>query len=315
MPYGAALGHMIRRVRTRVRNYVVEVAAVALRRATAEHKVQVFDDDVFLVSYPRSGNTWTRFLIGNVINPDDPVTFTNLELRVPSIYTFPNRVLRGLPRILKSHDVYDPRYPRVIYVVRDPRDVAVSFYHYNLKVRRFTDEVTLDEFVDRFVRAKIWPSVDLYGTWEKHVLSWTKMRGESEGFCFVRYEDMLRDPLAELKKMAALLKISPSPETVARAVELSSADRMRALEKTETGWISTKGTRKDKPFVRAAKSGNWQSALSETSVRKIEQAWGATMQKIGYELTSCPKLDRTETVVVFSSQNRTSADSCLVPPR
>jgi hypothetical protein len=116
---------------------------------------------------------------------------------------------------------------------------------------------------------------------------------------------MLRDPVAELKKIAPLLNISPSPETLARAVELSSADRMRALEKTQSEWVSTKGTRKDKPFVRAAKSDNWQGTLSETSVRKIEQAWGTTMQKLGYKLTTFPKLDRTETAAVVSSQNDT----------
>lgn len=61
------------------------------------------------------------------------------------------------------------------------------------------------------------------------------MPGESENFCFVGYGDMLRDPGAELKKIAPVLKINRTPETLARAVELSSADRMRALEKTQNG--------------------------------------------------------------------------------
>src|SRR5207245_8937086 len=118
----------MRTLRTRVRDYVIEVTTVALRRTIAEHKVEVFPDDIFLVSYPRSGNTWTRFLIGNMINPDDPVTFANLEQRIPSIYTFPNRVLRSLPRILISHVAYDPPYPRVISIVRDRRDLELSLY-------------------------------------------------------------------------------------------------------------------------------------------------------------------------------------------
>ena len=83
------------------------------------------------------------------------ITFANVERLVPLIYVFPDRVLRRLPRLLKSHECFDLRYPRVVYIVRDPRDVAVSFYYYNLKVRVIPEGYSMDRFVDRFVAANI----------------------------------------------------------------------------------------------------------------------------------------------------------------
>src|SRR5439155_14093272 len=99
----------MRTFRNRVRDYVAAVSAVVLNRTVAGRRVEVRPNDVFLVSYPRSGNTWIRFLIGNLVCPDDPVTFANVEQRIPSIYTYHNRVLRRLPRILYSNDAYDNR--------------------------------------------------------------------------------------------------------------------------------------------------------------------------------------------------------------
>ena len=105
---------------------------VFLRRLAPGRDAAVYPDDVFLVSYPKSGNTWMRFLVGNLVFPNDPITFANVERRVPSIYGMSGRKLRLVPRprYIKSHEPFHSKYQNVIYVVRDPRDVAVS---YNVK--------------------------------------------------------------------------------------------------------------------------------------------------------------------------------------
>jgi hypothetical protein len=271
----------------RLRTYFKALALTALGRNPAGRALTVFPRDLFIVSYFRSGSTWSRFLLGNLVHQDTTVTFTNVGRLVPAIYELPDRVLRTLPRVLKSHECFDPRYPRVLYIVRDPRDVAVSFYFYNLKVRVIPDGYPMDQFVDRFVAAKVVPYADRVGNWEDHVLSWIRLRGSSSSFTLVKYEDLVQDPRRELTKIAPLLALMPTPERIERAVDLSSAPHMQSLEQKETDkWITTKDTRRDIPFVREAKSGGWRTKLPNSAVHTIERAWGATMKELGYELTT-----------------------------
>ena len=98
-------------------------------------------DDTFIISYPRSGNTWTRFLIANLTHPEEPVTFANIERLIPDAEAQSSRYMRGIPspRMVKSHSYFDPRYPKVIYIVRDPRDVALSYYDFSRKYRQIED--------------------------------------------------------------------------------------------------------------------------------------------------------------------------------
>jgi hypothetical protein len=271
----------------RLKSYIKAVGSVALGRVPAGRVLTVFPNDIFIVSYFRSGSTWARFLFGNFIHQHETVTFANMKRLVPIIYDNPDRVLRSLPRVLKSHECFDPRYPKIVYIVRDPRDVAVSCYYFNLKVRVIPDQYPMDEFVSRFISANVVGYADQVGCWEDHVLSWLRMRYHKYGFQLIRYEDLVADPAKELARVAPLLGVDPTPERVERAVNLSSASHMRSLERTQS-WPAMRNTRQDIPFVRDAKAGGWRDKLSQASVWNIEQAWGATMQELGYELAFKP---------------------------
>jgi uncharacterized membrane protein YkvA (DUF1232 family) len=268
--------------RKRLAGYLRAVTA----RKNAARGLTVYPDDTFLVSYPRSGNTWTRFLVANLINPDEPVTFATLESRIPEIYDVPDRVLRRFarPRIIKSHESFDPRYRKIIYIVRDPRDVAVSYYEFQLKRRVISEDCNLEEFIPRFMDSEFEPTT---GSWGDHVLSWLATRQGRPNFLLLRYEDMQQRTVDEAARIAGFLRLDQSPGRVARAVELSSSERMRKLEREQASqWKETKKTRLDKPFVRKAVAGGWKSTLPEGAVIQIETAWGQIMRLLGYELST-----------------------------
>jgi hypothetical protein len=249
----------------------------------------VFPDDAFLVSYPKSGNTWVRFLLANLIYPNETVGFANINRLLPSPDVASKRFLRKLPRprILKSHEPFDVRFRKVIYLVRDPRDVAVSEYYFDLKKRYIDPDVTLEQFVKRFIDGE----TSAYGSWREHTASWIAARHGSPAFLLVRYEDLLADSLGETGKIAEFLGIQAGPERLEAAVRRSSADRMRKLEIQQADqWTGTRNTRKEIPFVRAAKSGGWKNTLPAHSVEEIEVAWAPLLNFLGYPLHT-PDLD------------------------
>jgi hypothetical protein len=266
--------------------HLSRVSDVLFRKLRIERDITIFPDDVFLTSYPRSGNTWTRFLIGNLIHSDEEVTFLSVERLVPDMYKHSDRVLRGLPRprTVKSHECFDPRYRKVIYIVRDPRDVAVSNYHWELKLRSVKEGYPIEEFVPRWMAPDFWPRI---GSWGDHVGSWLATRQGKEGFLLLRYEDLKENSERELARVAEFLGIQASSERVKRAVELSSAENMRKIERKESGkWVATTLTRQDKPFVRNATSGGWKSVLPEKTVAYIETHWGHLMNDLGYKMAT-----------------------------
>jgi len=248
-------------------------------------------EDTFLVSYPKSGNTWARFLIANLVHPEQSPDFANIDQLIPDPEGLPKRTFDLLPnpRIIRTHSPFDPQYRHVIYIVRDPRDIVVSQFHYHRKRKVIDDTYPIEAFVSRFIVGDTAP----HGSWKENVASWLAARFGDAQFLLLRYEDMIQDTHHELEKIACFLGIEVSSEQIANAVLRSSAGQMRKLEQAKGDHCALiKGTRQDLPFVRVAKSGNWQGDLPEHCVATMEEVWGDWMSWLGYELVSTHPQDK-----------------------
>ena len=265
----------------------------------AGRKMAVYPDDTFIVSYPRSGNTWTRFLVANLLHPEEPATFLNIEKWVPDSEAQSSRYLKRIPRprFIKSHQYFDHRFKRVFYVVRDPRDVALSYYNFQRKYRQIHDQYPLTTYVGDFVAGRLISAG--WGTWAENVGSWISARSGQSSFLLLRYEDMIANIELELQKIASFLGIEATPEVLGETVQRSSAECLRSLERVQSNqWVSTKDKRPDIPFVRSALVGDFRTKLPESAIAEIEAAWAPLMLTLGYELVT----DSPATTLTSSSQ-------------
>ena len=187
---------------------------------------------VWLASYPRSGNTWLRFLLGSYLLGAARDSLA-MEGRIPNLH----RGNIGLawahdPALGKTHLVWDERHPHrresrgCIYLIRHPKDVLLS----NLNYAKLQGEVADDRaFVLDFIRCGGVPGwrEDL-GTWERHAGSW--IESSSLPRLVVRYEAMKADPGAALARVLRFLGLQPDAERIAQAVRDSELPRLRELE-------------------------------------------------------------------------------------
>jgi hypothetical protein len=267
----------------RVTKHLVAGVKRGLGLHTPGKSLLILPDDIFLVSFPKSGNTWTRFLLANLQFPNEPATWANIDRLIPDPTGTNKRDFDRMPRprIIKSHECFDPRYPRVINVVRDPRDVVVSQYHYHRKIRKIEDDSPIEKFVTRFLAGETCP----HGSWGQNVATWLYTSEGNPRYLLLRYEDLIADTPRELAKVVNFLQLPATPEQIAQAVERSSADRMRKLEKQQQHGLY-KGSRPEMSFVRAAGSGGWRKDLPIEQAARLEAAWGPLMHHLGYELAT-----------------------------
>ncbi|HEU4719534.1 MAG TPA: sulfotransferase domain-containing protein [Bacteroidia bacterium] len=240
------------------------------------------EDDVFLVSFPKSGNTWVRFLIGNYVTRGG-MDFSNGHLFMPDIHFNPEQMneLKTRPRFLKSHNPYTPDYSRVIYLVREGRDTAVSYFHFLKKMKSISPETTFSEYLENFFFAGRSP----YGQWNAHVFSWLRDHRVPH-LLLVKYEDLLVNAREELRKMVVFSGLAVDEKLLDLAVERSSFASMKEDEKRNSDSLRKLGhdmPAEDNSIVRSGKSNSWREVFSEAENEKFIRLYGDALDYLGYK--------------------------------
>lgn len=239
---------------------------------------KLYPNDLFLVSYPKSGNTWVRFLLANLIKHDaeEIVDFNTVQRIIPEVGRNNQEIEKlSSPRIIKSHAPHYTKYPKVIYVVRDGRDAYVSYYFYRLK--RLAENTTFGEFLSR---------TDHYPClWSQHVESWLFGKKHSSQLLIVHYEDLITNCFEQLQKIVNFAGLEASTNQMETAIEASSFNNMRRLE-VERGRPYKQQEGSAELFVRKGQVGNWQDFFGPEEKALFKAREGETLMRLGYEASS-----------------------------
>ena len=191
----------------------------AFYRRWWESRYGVKKSDVFLVSYPRSGNTWIRFMLLQARPGFTENDFQRINEIIPDMHWTLTWFQCRRTNLVKSHLTHWQPFRRVIYLVRDGRAATHSNWRYQ------RDEGRFHGTFEDFVKHPHWPS-----TWSEHVSGWAQA---PETELVIRYEDVVSHPCEQLLRITTLLKW---PLTQSRAEEIianSTKEKMHALEKIQ----------------------------------------------------------------------------------
>lgn len=275
---------------------------------------------VWLASYPKSGNTWLRIFLANLLHPaDQPVDINKLPIRdsIASARILFDRI-SGLPSallkpeeiqalrssvfaslaateqrrlLIKNHDAWiEPEngmamfagehVESAIYISRNPLDVAPSMQNHF--------NTTIEKVIDLMCRrdASVSRSVDPSTPYFPETYdNWSDhvqgwLDQKAVPVLSLRYEDMLSDPVREFGRVRNFLRIDVEESVFRKAIEFSAFDQLSAQEQSH-GFSEANAT--GAQFFRQGRSGGWQNSLTRDQAERICHCHADMMRRLGYE--------------------------------
>jgi hypothetical protein len=243
--------------------------------------------DWVLMSWGKSGRTWLRVMLSRAYQLESGLTATELldfdnlkrrDSRLPAVFFTHDNYLRDYTGNWESKRHFQDK--RIVLLVRDPRDVAVSqFFQWQFRMRpnkKFINDyppqgadITTWEFVLN-PRVGVPRIVDFFNTWARAI-------PEHKNVLVVRYEDMRADPGAVLSQIMAFTGTALSAEHLREAVDFADYDNMKKMEQTKffrgTGARVKPGDKNNPQSfkVRKAKVGGFKDYFSDDQCVELEK--------------------------------------------
>lgn len=266
-----------------VANILDKVRKVARNREVLKSYWQTYvlsrlvtvDPEVYVISYPKCGRTWLRVMLQEYLrlqgyrleNFHDKFLVGTQEKQ---LVKFEHGQSNWVPAPLRvdqlSFNASRYAQERILFLVRDPRDVLVSsWYHLNFRERIYKQDLSA------FIRD------DLVGI--RKVVAfmnlWVDNSRLPKEFLLLSYEDMHTDPISSLRQVVEFIGIEVGAQNLRAAVGRSSFDRMKRMEKSgglEEPWLSPGTKGQDKSMkVRRGKVGSFRDDLSESDVAFLDE--------------------------------------------
>ena len=169
-----------------------------------------------------------------------------------------------------------------IYIIRDPRDVVVSYAKYkNMNYDRAIKDICCKELLYTLSKKHVFPRVDILGSWKYHFLSWKNGMNKMPKI-FVKYEDLINDSYGNFYKVidfsSKILGFKINTEQIEFSIKCSSFKNLKKFE-NKMGFFENESK---SDFFRSGKIGNWKNELSISQIKHIETEFKSEMKLLGY---------------------------------
>lgn len=254
---------------------------------------------VWLASYPKSGNTWVRFLLYSAIF-GPPKNSLDIARKIPDIHRpLPFKPTQDGYQLCKTHFAYSPKHPKIadtekaVLIIRNPRDVFFSALNYRRLSGLAPQQMSDETFAKRYIAAMGDPDfLSLgFGTWASHIESW--QNNNAFAVCTIKYEDLKADTASTLKHIAEFIGYNIDDAAIAAAARASSFDSMRAMEirekhkqsnaQAQSLFIGADQSRKSKTyFMNTGNTGQSLASISPAIEQAFNKAFRPAMEANNY---------------------------------